>query len=123
MATLTEADVLFELFLPLLCETRAVALEQFRGAVQFHLRSTPPRAWYIKGGKRPWLQRGVLKTADMVVTLTEELVAQLVQGREPDLEKALADGHIGMHGNLKVLRSFELTMADAQKAWDVLRRR
>lgn len=119
---LTEADVLFELFLPMLCESRADALTHFKSQVQFYLRSTPPRAWVLKGGARPWLTRGELPEgqAGLVVTVSEELVKQLVQGREPDLVLALQQGALGIKGELKVLEALDLTLGEARSVLQTL---
>jgi hypothetical protein len=113
MAVLTEADVLFELFLPMLCESRAQALERFKGTIEFEMTGPTPRVWNLKGGKRPWVNRGAVPDADVKVTISETLVKDLVLGRDPSLEQALTDGRLAISGKSKVLEAFDLTMADA----------
>lgn len=121
---LTEADVLFELFLPMLCESKAEAMAHFKGEIYFFMRAEEPRSWTLKGGKKPWLKRGPgERLPDVVVTVTEDLVRDLVQGREPDLEEAVRDGRLGMKGNIEILQAFDMTLADVKRALDVVLRR
>ncbi|MFO0722539.1 MAG: SCP2 sterol-binding domain-containing protein [Myxococcota bacterium] len=118
MPKLTEADILFELFVPMLCESRAAAMKHWKGLVQFYLRvpeGEEPRVWHLSGGEKPWLKRGPsAKTPDVKVTVTQDLVEQLIRGEEPDLVQAGREGRLGVQGSLKVLESLELTLDDAK---------
>lgn len=114
---LTEADVLFELFLPLLCESRAEAMAHFKGCVHFFMRAEEPRSWTVTGGAKPWLRRGMgERRPDVIVSVSEELVRDLVRGNEASLATAFADGKLAVKGDLKVLEAFEMTLADVSTA-------
>lgn len=114
---LTEADVLFELFLPLFCESKAEALAHFKGEVYFVMRSTPPRDWTMKGGAPPFVKRGKgTREPDVEITLTEDLVSDIVLGRDVDPAQAIADGRLGLRGAVKALEALQLTFAEASSA-------
>jgi hypothetical protein len=110
---LTEADVLFELFLPLVCESKAALLEQFEGTIELHLDGDPPRSWHVRGGPRPWLQRGAAPRPPVLkVTVAEGLVKQIVQGKDPDLSAARSAGALTVEGELSLLESLGLSRAE-----------
>lgn len=115
-ASLDEADVLFELFLPLLCETRADALQRFPHQVQLELRDTP-RVWTLHGGSAPFMRRGPADgEPDVVLRVTRDLVDDLVLGRDDDLELALQTGRLAVIGNVKALAALGMTFGEAQSA-------
>ena len=113
--SLTEADVFFELFVPLLLESKAAAMEQLHATVELRLRSTPPRIWNIRGGPRPWMSRGACpKEPDVVIVFAQDFVSAIVQGRAPAIDDAIAKGQIGVHGRIDALNALGMTLSDAQ---------
>lgn len=113
VATLSEADVLFELFLPVLCQGRARALQSFKGVIEFRLTGADPRAWTLRGGDGPWVTRGAPEGGgDVRISVTPEIVAALVQGREPNMDAAVAAGEVRFDGDLKVLDGFGMMMGE-----------
>ena len=117
MAALTEADVLFELLLPLLCDAHGEAMARFKGHIEFHMTSEPPRVWHVSASPKPWVKRGSApRPADVIVVMSQALVEGLAQGRDVDLERAVAQGSLVVHGDLKVLQAFELSLAEAESA-------
>jgi hypothetical protein len=116
-ATLDEADVLFELFLPILLEEKAAAMERFNGTVEVHMTSEPPRVWNVRGGPRPWLARGQAKTkADVIVVLAPAVVSAALAGKDDEIERAAREGRIVVQGDANVLSRLELSLAEAQGA-------
>lgn len=114
--TFTESDVLFELFLPLLCEQHATQLAHFSGNVVFCVSASTKRYWNLQGKKKPFIQRGNIESADATITVDEELIKEVVQGREPNLQSALQNGRISFQGNLDIIRNLEFALQDAKNA-------
>lgn len=111
---LSEADILFELFLPMLCAERHQALAVFKGKIVLHMTGDAPRSWNVTGGKAPWVQRGALDSPDVEISFAPDIVQGIVRGAEPDIEAALAGGGIEIKGDAKVLKSFQMTMEEAK---------
>ena len=79
--SLTEADVLFEMVLPLLCKEHAAAMERFKGVVVFEQTGTEPRHWTLKGGAKPWVQRGDTAKADARISVDTDVTGQVIRAR------------------------------------------
>ncbi len=111
---LNEADVLFELFLPMLCTERHEALASFKSKI--HLRmfgGEAERDWNLTGGAPPWIQRGAVDGAELTLELHEEIVKAIVRGEDPDLDAAMSGGQVRVSGDMKVLRSLEMSLEEA----------
>ncbi len=114
-AALTETDVLFELFLPLLCEMHETQLAHLRKKLLFLVGGDEMRCWSLSGGEKPWVKRAKSNNkCDTKITIGQDLVNQVIQGREPDIEKAIDNGLISFEGDISALKDFEFVLADAQ---------
>jgi hypothetical protein len=114
---LSEVDVLFDLFLPMLCEARAEDLERFAGGIEFRLQEDPSRCWSLKGGGRPWVRRGPLgwDGPTLKVSVATALVKALVLGQEPDLGQARGRGELTVEGNPEILAALGLDAAGFER--------
>lgn len=111
---LTEADILFELFLPMMCTERHQALALFKGKVELHMfGGETHRVWNLTGGKPPWIQRGEIDGANLTVEIHADLVKAIVHGEEPDLEAAADQGLVRVGGDPKILKSLDFSLQEA----------
>lgn len=120
MPSLTEADVLFEMFLPLLCAEHSKAMQKFSGEVLFEMSAPQPRFWTLRGGPSPWVRRGRGEQPDVHIIVAESLVQDVVRGLDVDMTAALADGRIVTSGNIEVLVRLGFSWDEARRVLDGL---
>lgn len=119
MPTLTEADVLFEMFLPLLCAEHTKAMQKFTGEVLFEMVTQPQsRFWTLRGGESPWVRRGKTAKPDAHVVVAEALVQDVVRGVDVDMNAALADGRILASGSVEVFVKLGFSWGEARRLLD-----
>ena len=123
MSTLTEADVLFEMFLPMLCKQHAAAMERFSGTVVFEQFGDEPRTWTLKGCKKPWVQRGDDAKADARVSIRSDIVQAVVRGYDVDLNIALSEGSLRLNGSMHVFEELGFTWTESQTLLDLMLKR
>lgn len=119
MATLTEADVLFEMFLPLLCAEHTKSMLAFAGEVLFEMpAASNSRFWTLRGGQPPWVSRGRSEKPDAHIVIAERLVQDVVRGFDVDVNAALADGRIKASGNAQILMQLGISWGEAKRMLD-----
>ena len=107
---LTELDVFFELFLPSLCESKPQEIRQYKHLVGLQVRGQKEKTWTLKGGPGPNIERGLPQHPDLLIEFSPNLVCDLVQGKEPDLEKALKNQEIEFAGKEQALADLEFIL-------------
>ncbi len=118
MAELHPTEILFELVLPGFLETRAAAMEGFRGTVRLSVRGTE-RTWTLRGGARPWLVRGADAAADLEITVEESLVLDVLAGRADDPDRWFEEDLLGLRGDRTVLDRLEFALSGGGRSLDI----
>ncbi len=108
-----EVNVFFDVMLPRLCEIRRQEMLGFRGCIVFRVRGRLPRAWTLTGGKEPWVKKGGMPKPDALVRIDEDIVKEIVQGKAPNLEKAVLEDRLEVTGDMQVLEMFQTLMDEA----------
>ena len=110
---LTEADILFELFLPMMCTEKHESMVHFKGKIELHMSGETPRVWNLTGGAAPYVQRGPIEGADLTITMTEQMVKDIVLGEDIKPEDALKSGAVTVSGDRAVLKSLQMSFEEA----------
>jgi hypothetical protein len=119
--SLTEADVLFEMVLPLLCKEHAAAMERFKGVVVFEQTGTEPRHWTLKGGAKPWVQRGDTAKADARISVDTDVVKAVVRGY--DLDPQQLGSLVRFTGSVRILEELGFSWSESKRLLDVVLKR
>lgn len=108
-----EANVLFDLVLPTLCRRYADHLAQAQAAVEFRIQEAPARVWHVRA-EQPWVFVGPASNAVPVISvgLSMAFVRALAQGEAPDIDAAIAQGHLVLGGDVQALSSLPSDLAN-----------
>lgn len=104
---LSETDVFFELFLPSLCDSKALEMRQYKHQVALKVKGQAERTWTLSGGEAPYVARGLPKHPDLSIEFSPKLVEDLVLGKKTDLQSALENHDIGLVGKEQALIDLE----------------